>query len=226
MNRKLVITTAAAGAAIAALVPATANAAPPGTCRLVAHVQLANGSYSADAASVDCAGVINGQPVHGGGYLQEWGTYGESGCALTWRDNTFFIRIPEAFEFWGPTYIDSEGGFTFTGSEPAMGLSGSGDNAGQPFLAQGVAQFTPDASGCDVHSGDLAQTFTITDGGNGNPSAADAIKRYQRSNDAQADTGGAASVPSSAPKPAATSKKHRHHHRLHKARRTARARRR
>jgi hypothetical protein len=224
MNRKLVITTAAAGAAIAALAPATVQAAPPGTCRLTAHLQFVNGSYSADSSSVECAGVINGQPVHGGGFLQEWGTYSESGCTLTWRDNTFFARIPEAIEFFGPTYIDSEGGFTFTGSGPVMPLSGSGDNDGQPFLAQGVAQFTSDTGGCDVHSGTLAQTFTLTDGGNGNPAAADAINRYERVNDGQADAGGASSVRSAPSKPVATAKKHRHHHKFHKARRAARAR--
>jgi hypothetical protein len=226
MKSKLVMTTAAAGAAIAALAPATAQAAPPGTCRLVAHVQLANGSYSADASTVECAGIINGQPVHGGGFLEEWGTYSESGCTLSWRDNTFFARIPEAIEFFGPTYIDSEGAFTFTGSGPVMGLSGSGDNDGQPFLAQGVAQFTPDATGCDVHSGTLTQAFTITDGGTGNPAAADAINRYERTNDGQADTGGASSVRSAPSKPAAAAKKHRRHHKSHNARRAARTRRR
>jgi hypothetical protein len=221
MNNKRLITAAAAGAAIASLAPAAAHAAAPGSCQFSAHLQLANGSYSADESTVECAGTIDGQLVHGGGYLQEWGTYSNSGCTLTWRDNTFFARIPKAIAFFGPQYIYSEGGFSLTGPGPVTALSGSGDNNGQPFVEQGVAQFTPDTSGCDVHSGTLTQTVGITDGGDGNPASQAAVSRYQRGG----DSGGASGAP------AATStqsgnvrapKKHHRHHRLHKAHRTLR----
>lgn len=226
MKGKRLITTAAAGAAFAAIAPGAAQAAPPGVCQLTAHLQLANGSYSADAGSVECSGIVGAQPVHGGGYLESWGSYAEQACTLVWRENLLFVRIPEAIEFFGPTYVDSEGGYTLTGPASAMQLSGSGDNDGQPFRATGTATFTPDQSGCDVRSGTLTETMALVDGGNGNPAAADAINRYERSAYPSFGGGSDAGTTQSAPVTnhsasithgTASRRKHHKHHKSHRA---------
>jgi hypothetical protein len=233
MNKRLLVSAAAGAATIATLAPAVAQAGPPGTCQFTAHLQLANGSYSTDLGGVECSGVIAGQPVHGGGFLQAWGDYSADNCRLTWRDNVLYARIPEMIEFFGPTYIDSIAGYELTGTETAMQLRGSGDNDGQPFTETGIARFTPDqsASTCVPQSGTLSETVAIVDGGGGNVAADDAVNRNEGASyvagDGSVPNGQSSAAPATVSHHSSIRSKHRTHRKhARKAHRTARRQRR
>jgi hypothetical protein len=171
--------TISAGAFALAAPSAPAALTNLAVCHARLHLTFGDGSFQTDSSSLDCRGVLDGQPVAPGGSIQLWGHYRQgSGCRLGWSDAVYEGQIPLTLEMFDRGELNLEGGQGM-GPGTLMGVTGSGAADDQPFLESGTATFTPDGSPCvTVSSGTLFQSFTLVDGGDGNPGAVARVGQY------------------------------------------------
>jgi hypothetical protein len=211
MMRRLGFSAGAAVAAVALGVAASANAALTNlaVCQAQLHLTLTAGSYQTANSTLDCRGLLNGQPISPGGTIQMWGQYRElAGCELTWSDNVFYARIPLTVALFDRGELSAEGGVQMRPGA-LNGVTGAGEADYQPFVESGTATFTPDGGSCaGLKSGTLTQSFTLADGGDGDPAAATLVGQHLAAQDG--DRG------ATAPSHHRKRPRHRHHHRGHR----------
>ncbi|MHB8693449.1 MAG: hypothetical protein ACYDHH_19610 [Solirubrobacteraceae bacterium] len=182
-------------------------------CHSSLDIAMQAGSFTAgDGAALDCSGMVQGQLVSSGGSIQMWGHYSTakrgSQCIVSFADTVFSAQVREAIALIDEGTLPAEGGISMS-TGPMMTLSGSGSTEDQAILVRGMASFTPAGASCStLNAGTLSVTFTLTDGGDGNPGAQTAVTSYLTAS-------ASASAPSSAGSAPAERRGQVHRHRRH-----------